>query len=72
LFSVILQRKFYFAKTENSRLKAEILLPKLPMTILLIEKDENHARLITKVLVERFPLAAMEGFNFSNHIYVGV
>ena len=60
MFSVILQRKFYFAKTENLRLKAEILLPKLPMTILLVEKDETHARLITQVLAEYYPLAIIE------------
>ncbi|WP_394991113.1 LytR/AlgR family response regulator transcription factor [Emticicia sp.] len=55
-----MQRKFYFAKTENLRLKAEILLPKLPMTILLVEKDETHARLITQVLAEYYPLAIIE------------
>lgn len=70
LFSVILQCKFYFVKTENHRPKAEILLPKLLMTILLIEKDENHARLITKVLAERFHLATIEGFCTNDEVKI--
>ena len=60
LFSVILQRKFYFAKTENRRSKAEILLLKLPMTILLVEKDETHAKLIMQILAEHYPMAIIE------------
>ncbi len=57
---VILQSKFYFVKSENRCSKTEISLPKLSMTILLVEKDETHARLLTQVLVEYDPLGIIE------------